>query len=161
MKKWLVVIAGIALGGFAIADSKVYTTTVNQIGAEPDAGDPTVGMSMQDVTGYRVSICSTGGRLTAVGVDAGTAKIDIYYFNERIGQWQRNKYLDEYLTVGNGSCGQQPCACEVFPDHESVAASEGRILPVISGGKWADAGSPTDAGWFTIRIDARVVPVRR
>lgn len=144
----------IGIGAGALADGNGTVTLASErqffTRTPPDSGEFGTGnsLALDNLNGFRVSICADGGTLTS------TCRIEAYWFDDRNTKVNRNVELDHSLSGSiQSDCGGQPCGCAVFPDQTVTASTGGRVMYatrncyVIQ----QDGGPQLDGGYLDIR----------
>lgn len=123
----------------AYAGTRAWTESQALTRAAPSTSSE--GISMSQVTGFKLSVCATTGNTLS-----GAGSLKAYLYNPVAALWMRNPALDVNVTA----TGER---CQVFPDF-TVSA------PAITGGDpyralWGTSSVTVSAGTTVdVRIDA-------
>jgi hypothetical protein len=105
MKKLAVVFVASVVALFSVAayaGTRPFTESQALTRAAPTLS--TEGVSMSQITAFRVSVCATTGNTLS-----GSGTLKAYLYNPAVGLWMRNPSLDVAVT----NSGER---CQVFPD---------------------------------------------
>jgi hypothetical protein len=146
------ILLAVLLSAPAFAQINRYSSEAQAVPtrAAPTTASVSVGLRMEDVMGYRVTLCAESGQTLS-----GAGEVHAYWLDDNTGLVTRTEEADEIVSVGATSCSGSACRCQTFLSRPNTVQMGG-VLWYTTSGVTVSGGTTA-----TVRVSARLNKVPR